>query len=214
MTKSLYIAHSVSVSDRQLFIDDALQKSASSESETRDAFARALYKEHGMKYPKFYKMDEFCRLGIVGMEYLTSTIHDMTQGNRTGLFLVNSRSSIQTDVNFYNSYSNDEDSIASPSLFVYTLPNILLGEISIRYQITGEHSFFLKEDFELEFIYLYVKMLFQTGRIEGAVIGTCEVTPDAYRARLGWVCEESGVNRSICFDYEGFKEWIEDWPGV
>ncbi|MEJ0079473.1 MAG: hypothetical protein WDM78_00555 [Puia sp.] len=50
---------------------------------------------------------------------------------------------------------------ASPALFVYTLPNIVIGEISIRRHFKGENAFFVFKQFDGNFIEKYVRGLFE-----------------------------------------------------
>ena len=57
--------------------------------------------------------------------------------------LFNYSSSISSDKDFYASICNRNDFFSSPSVFVYTLPNIVTGEIAIRNGYHGETSFII-----------------------------------------------------------------------
>jgi 3-oxoacyl-[acyl-carrier-protein] synthase-1 len=57
--------------------------------------------------------------------------------------LVGRSGSIQADLNYYQSICRPDDYFPSPERFVYTLPNIVAGEIAIRHRYHGETSFLL-----------------------------------------------------------------------
>ena len=55
----------------------------------------------------------------------------------------NHSSSIVADRQFLSTINDVENFFPSPSVFVYTLPNIAAGEIAIRHHVTGETSFYI-----------------------------------------------------------------------
>ena len=57
------------------------------------------------------------------------------------MILFNHSSSIDTDLHYLTSIE-PENYYPSPSLFVYTLPNIVTGEIAIRHHLNSETSFY------------------------------------------------------------------------
>ena len=97
---------------------------------------RAAYDHLGMSYAKFFKMDLLCRAGIIGVECIAAH-HDLKRYRDDEIALVfnNAVSSLASDSK--HDRLSLEDKI-SPSVFVYTLPNIVLGEISIRHKLYGE----------------------------------------------------------------------------
>jgi hypothetical protein len=90
------------------------------------------------------------------------------------LVLSNSSSSLDTDVRYLETVKTH----ASPSLFVYTLPNIVAGEICIRHGIKGESVFFVSPKFDAEWITSYVDLLLSKGKIEYCLAGWVEVMGD------------------------------------
>ena len=104
-----------------------------------------LYKSHVGDYPKFYKMDPLCRAGFIASELLLEAEgkKDSTWADSRAVLLFNRTASIADDSNYQETINTDtEDSFfPSPSLFVYTLPNVLTGEIAIRNHYYGETSF-------------------------------------------------------------------------
>ena len=105
----------------------------------------SLYKQMIGDYPKFYKMDGLSRLGFVASEILLNAEKGDTDEERTIIFF-NHSSSIASDRNYKESIKDKDNYFPSPSIFVYTLPNIVTGEIAIRNHFQGETSFFILPD--------------------------------------------------------------------
>ena len=104
-----------------------------------------LYKQMIGNYPKFYKMDGLSRLGFVASEILLNAEKGETDKERAIIFF-NHSSSIASDRNYKESINDKDNYFPSPSIFVYTLPNIVTGEIAIRNHFHGETSFFILPD--------------------------------------------------------------------
>lgn len=105
----------------------------------------SLYKQMIGNYPKFYKMDGLSRLGFVASEILLNAEKGETDKERAIIFF-NHSSSIASDRNYKESINDKDNYFPSPSIFVYTLPNIVTGEIAIRNHFHGETSFFILPD--------------------------------------------------------------------
>jgi hypothetical protein len=132
-------------------------------------------------YPKFYKMDNLSKLGFLASEALLKDEKDLIiHPEKTGLILCNANASLDTDVKYYESTKE----IASPALFVYTLPNIVTGEICIRNKFKGENAFFVSEDFDTNFIHQYVNTLFADNIFELCICGWVDVLEENYKAVL------------------------------
>nr|MBP6316033.1 hypothetical protein [Chitinophagaceae bacterium] len=86
----------------------------------------------------------------------------------------NPSSSLSTDRNYQPSMA----SIPSPALFVYTLPNIVMGEIAIRNQFKGENTFFVAADTNCTTVETYVELLFANEVAELVVAGTIEISEE------------------------------------
>ena len=67
--------------------------------------------------------------------------------------LMNRSSSLNDDTHYQQTIQNPENHFPSPALFVYTLANIVTGELCIRHKIGGESSFFVFEEFSAEKLY-------------------------------------------------------------
>ena len=108
----------------------------------------ALYKQIIGNYPKYYKMDGLCRLGFIASELLLKAERDegsFTEDiNKTrAIVFFNRSSSIASDKKYLASIVEKDNYFPSPSVFVYTLPNIVTGEIAIRNGYHGETSFYI-----------------------------------------------------------------------
>ena len=100
---------------------------------------KQIYKQSIGNYPKFYKMDRLSQVAFVAAELI---LRDCAE-KPTAIILFNRTSSILSDCKHLAAL--DKYGISSPSVFLYTLPNIMLGEIAIRHQIHGETSLFILE---------------------------------------------------------------------
>ena len=115
---------------------------------TQNGLLTALYKQIIGNYPKYYKMDGLCRLGFVASELLLKAERDegsfTEDTNKTrAIVFFNRSSSIASDKKYLASIVEKDNYFPSPSVFVYTLPNIVTGEIAIRNDYHGETSFYI-----------------------------------------------------------------------
>ncbi|WP_163398590.1 3-oxoacyl-ACP synthase [Flavobacterium fluviatile] len=147
-------------------------------------FAKQAYRNFEMQYPKFFKMDALSKLAFLGSELLLSPITSTEDENNIALVLANKSSSLDTDVKYQESISDKENYFPSPAVFVYTLPNICLGEISIRHQLKSENSFFIFDAFNGEFLSNYSNILLNTNKADLVLCGWTEFFNDNYKAFL------------------------------
>jgi hypothetical protein len=126
-------------------------------SKSQDDFFLSAYQALKIDYPKFYKMDNLSKAGFLAAEVLFRKAgkRDQYRDEKISIVLSNANGSLDTDVK----YAASVKSIASPALFVYTLPNIVAGEICIRHKIKGENAFFVSETFDAELLASYVSMI-------------------------------------------------------
>ncbi len=107
-----------------------------------------LYREFVGDYPKFFKMDSLCKLGFIGAELLLKGISAEEKEN-AAIILFNRNGSLVTDRNYQKTIT-DDNYYPSPALFVYTLANIVTGEIAIRNKIYGESSFYVLSNQDMD----------------------------------------------------------------
>lgn len=106
-----------------------------------------LYREYVGNYPKFFKMDSLCKLGFIAAEMLLRDF-SVEEKEDCAIVLFNESSSLITDRNYENTIIDPENYFPSPALFVYTLANIVTGEIAIRHKIFGETSFYVTDEYD------------------------------------------------------------------
>jgi hypothetical protein len=154
------------------------------ESTVFSDFSKKAYQHLEMNYPKFFKMDNLSKLAFLGAELLLKMEEDSTIENNTALVFANKSSSLDTDVKYQNSISDSENFYPSPAVFVYTLPNICLGEISIKHQLKSENSFFIFADYNPEFMEKYSNVLLGTQKADKVLCGWVEYYNEEYKAFL------------------------------
>lgn len=80
--------------------------------------------------------------------------------------------------------------VVSPSVFVYTLPNIVMGEVCIKNKIYGENSFFITEKFNPGLIWEYSQSLLDSLAASAIVCGWIEWKNAEYDVFLCLVTRE------------------------
>ncbi len=153
-------------------------------------FLNALYRHLDTGYQRFYKMDNLAKLGWLASEVLLrgTAVKNTYPAEEIGLVFSNASSSLDTDERYMASVADT----ASPSLFVYTLPNIVVGEICIRNNFKGENAFFVAEKFDATFTNSYVSTLLDKGILQACICGWVEMLGDEYKAVLFLVEKEGG----------------------
>ncbi len=151
-----------------------------------DSVIRAKYKELDMKDIKFYKMDNMSKAGVVATASLLRDINIEEGGSRFdyGFFIANSSSSLDTDIRHQNEILTKGDTNVSPAIFVYTLPNILMGESAIRFKFQGENTFFVTTPQRRGEIMEELMLLAGDSSLKLAIIGWCDVFEGRYDIEL------------------------------
>lgn len=174
------------------------------------AFLTKVYHHFGIKYPKFYKMDDLSKLGWLAAEILLT---DSFKGERypreqIGVILANASSSLDTDIKYYETTRD----IASPALFVYTLPNIVIGEICIRHNFKGEQAFFIFDHFDADFIVQNVRHLFINNILQACICGWVELLDEQYKTVL-FLVEKAQQGSAILFTTENIIKTYQSANG-
>lgn len=142
--------HTIRITPEEVILDqrklwEGKKELGEQEGKEHHSLLTSLYKQMIGNYPKFYKMDGLSRLGFVASEILLNAEKGETDKERAIIFF-NHSSSIASDRNYKESINDKDNYFPSPSIFVYTLPNIVTGEIAIRNHFHGETSFFILPD--------------------------------------------------------------------
>ena len=152
-------------------------------------FIRAAYTFLSLDDRKFYKMDDLCKLGYIAAACLFAKNGGTTgyAPGEVGIVMANASSSLDTDRKHQRLIDTMGDREASPAVFVYTLPNVVMGELCIRYKIQGENTFFINNRYPESFIREYARLVMQKRRLRACLTGWCELLGETYEARFDWL---------------------------
>lgn len=167
------------------------------EPTTFSDFSKQAYQNFEINYSKFFKMDSLSKLAFLGAELLLKNEINSEKENNIALVFANNSSSLDTDVKYQNSIYDAENYFPSPAVFVYTLPNICLGEISIRHQLKSENSFFIFDEFKPAFMTNYAKVLLDSNKADKVLCGWVEYFEEEYKAFLYLVGKEGNLEHKI-----------------
>lgn len=136
----------------------------------------AIYHAIEMQYPKFFKMDNLCKAGTLAAELLLGDYNFDRESVKPdwAVILMNSASSLDDDRRYQLTIADKDNYYPSPAVFVYTLANIVTGEICIRHKIGGESSFYIFEQYSPE-------------RMDELVNQAFISTPELTHILCGWV---------------------------
>ena len=136
-----HTTHRVSIAHNEVMVDGIRLET----TETGVALLTELYKNEVGDYPKFFKMDPLARLAFIATELLLKAegCERFVDCDNRAVVLFNRTSSIAADRDYVASIDGDEGFYPSPSVFVYTLPNLSVGEIAMRNLYHGETSFYI-----------------------------------------------------------------------
>ncbi len=170
----------ISLNGNSLYKDDA---------DSFSEFIKAVYKHLKIDYSKFFKMDSLSKLAFIAADTL---LVEETEKN-IGLVLSNKAASLDTDRKHQESIKD----YPSPAVFVYTLPNICLGEISIKHQLYSENSFFVFDSFNAEALHTYANSLLDEEKSEKVLCGWVNFDDGKYDAFLYVVAKKGTFVHSI-----------------
>jgi hypothetical protein len=158
------------------------------------AFSKAAYKSLDTKYPKFFKMDNLSKLAFLAADVLLKeTISDPEKENNIAVIMSNRASSLDTDRKHQKSISDTNNYYPSPAVFVYTLPNICIGEISIKHRLFSENSFFIFETFNADLLLDYSNSLLKSKKAEKVLCGWVDFDENNYEAFLYLVTDNGAL---------------------
>ena len=195
---SCTISHGTVYKDGARLYQQAGESPGNPGSQSLSEFLLSLYRFLGLDYPKFYKMDQLSKLGWLASEVVlrdsslrAPNLSDPSlpgewQPEDIGIVLTNANSSLDTDIKYLETVKD----IPSPAVFVYTLPNIMIGEISIRNKFKGENAFFIFDRFDGAFLEQYVGQLLDTAVLKACICGWVDTLGEEYRATLFLVAQD------------------------
>ena len=177
-------------------------------SQDFNEFIKAAYRFSNINYLKFFKMDRLCKLGFVAADLLIkqTQILEKYDSKNIAIAFSNRASSLDTDRDHQQSINDRDNYFPSPSVFVYTLPNIVTGEISIRHKIYGENIFFISNQFDENLLYNYVNTLFFSTSTDCCMIGWIDIDKNSYKAIIYIIEKRTNNSKDIIFDTENLKK--------
>lgn len=145
--------------------------------EDATGFLSELYKVMDLNYPKFFKMDKLCKLGTLAAELVIRDVKAFPefQKDQVALVFSNNAASLDTDRTHANTIADKKNYFPSPSVFVYTLANIVIGEIAIKHKVSGENAFFVSETFNAELMTSYTESLLSEDHTDTVLAGWVNV---------------------------------------
>lgn len=152
------------------------------------SFSKSLYYSLGTAYPKFFKMDNLSKLAWLGAELLLKE----EQTTDIAIVLSNRHSSLDTDFKHLATIADSEQYYPSPAIFVYTLPNVCIGEIAIRHNLQTENIFFVSEQFDSQLAVNYSNYLLNTKRADKVLCGWVDYLQENYKLVL-YLVEKTGI---------------------
>ncbi len=165
--------------------------------------ANGIYTKFALNYPKFHKMDNLCKLGFLTVELLLRD-RDLKlkySGDEAGIIFMNASSSLDSDRRHQETISGRENYFPTPSVFVYTLPNVVIGEICIRHKFYGEGNFLISEKFNPDFLVNYVEQLFLSDIIQFCITGWIEFNGNDFES-LVFLIEKPGRTENGIANFE------------
>lgn len=140
-------------------------------------FIRKVYAFLGLAYRKFYKMDDLSKLGFITTAWLTRSVDGFAElpPESKGVIMANCSSSLDTDIQYRRNLDAVGDREASPAIFVYTLPNVMLGEICIYWKMKGENTFFIQREFDKDFLMQYAEIVMNEQGLHYCIVGWCDL---------------------------------------
>jgi hypothetical protein len=199
----LFITRYIQLQDHQVLLNGIV--TYVSEVGSVGTFVRSVYRHYNIDYPKVFKMDNLSKLGFLSAEILLqgTDILQKYPCEEIAIILENASSSMESDEKHQESIRDRNKYFPSPSVFVYTLPNIMASEIAIRHKVKGENTVFIFEQFDPGFIYHYVSELFRNQRVNCCLSGWIECYGDHYQSFLFIIEQEDKIKR-----FKGLQEYV------
>lgn len=179
---SAKVLHTVHLTEHSLTVDGVDQEIEGCGMQ----LLKWLYHNRIGDYPKYHKMDPMSKLGFLASELLIAAEGALRFVERSdrAIVIVGRSSSICADQAYQQTIASADNYFPSPAAFIYTLPNIVTGEIAIRNNYRGE-TLYLAQDSPQNTLPLMAQLLHEPGIT--SVLG-------------GWIeMPQSGNFEAICY---------------
>lgn len=174
--------HTVKISTAQVLVDNK----PIATNATGMAMLTEVYRSLIGDYSKYFKMDALCKLGFVASELLLQAAGERhSDSDDRAVVLFNRSSSLCNDRRYQATIDDTENFFPSPAIFVYTLANIVTGEIAIRNKYYGETSFYVLEARDQDIIDRVTSQTLASPGTTSAIAGWLEVASnDEFEAEI------------------------------
>lgn len=159
-----------------------------------------LYREAGISYPKFFKMDLLSKVAFLAAEWVVPAVVNADK-NHIATVVSTGSGCLDVDKRFEESRAG----LASPALFVYTLPNIMLGEICIRHGFKGEQVCTVAAEPDPAWLSFCVSDQLQHRGTEACLCGHVEAVEGRLEACLLWVSAQPSAH-AMRFNQDTLKQ--------
>lgn len=159
-----------------------------------------IYRTHIGDWPKFFKMDTLSKVGFVASELLLKECAETRMegeeySSSRAIVLFGTTASLCADRNYQETIQDPDNYYPSPALFVYTLPNIVTGEIAIRNHYRGETQFIVVENYDARQMAFHIQCSFQDNVTESVLTGWIDSTDnDDFECFVTLVDRESAAD--------------------
>ena len=172
----------VEIKKEQVWLNDELYFEDSSGD--FGLFSKNLFKSLGIDYPKFYKMDNQSKLAFLAAEIILKDENTLNENQEIALVFANRNSSLDSDLKHQKSIQSTDEIFPSPAVFVYTLANICLGEVSIRHHLKTENALFISSNFDEDLLKKYANFLINKNKAKKVVLAWVDYLQEDYETKM------------------------------
>ncbi|MDM1523385.1 3-oxoacyl-ACP synthase [Empedobacter stercoris] len=172
----------VEIKKEQVWLNDELYFEDSSGD--FGLFSKNLFKSLEIDYPKFYKMDNQSKLAFLAAEIILKDENTLNENQEIALVFANRNSSLDSDLKHQKSIQSTDEIFPSPAVFVYTLANICLGEVSIRHHLKTENAFFISSNFDEDLLKKYANFLINKNKTKKVVLAWVDYLQEDYETKM------------------------------
>ena len=188
------INHALYLGPDQLYWDE--EKNLDLRGATLTERLDFIYENQIKSYPKYYRMDGMAKLVFILGELMCqrSNICEETEGSEIAFVMLNASGSYPSD-SIHGDLIRKGFDRSSPANFVYTLPNVGMGEVCIKQKITGEGMFLIEEKFSATRIWDLANLFLTQRKCKAILIGWAEPTQNDGNCIFLMTERDSGLNR-------------------
>lgn len=153
---------------------------------------------------RFGRLDLHSQLALLAVENLGVDFEALPR-DRVAILLAARTGSLSTDIRFWK--SREDTGGPSPTLFAYTLPSAAIGEIAIRYRLTGPDLCLVGDDSEL---LPEAADMIRSGRADACVCVATDVATEDAAALLRTAPSATARAALLIRGTNGLCEWPEN----